>query len=112
LEAPPLAKLADLQLHGALVLGEGVTFAPRDWTRQECLVKIGTRIERRFTGTHSLADPAFVLPALLRHVTRDGAVLPAGSVVTTGTWCGLLTAEEGESVEVSFEGIGRASVTV
>ena len=75
-------------------------------------MKIGTRIKRRFTGTHSLADPTFVLPALLRHVTSDGGVLPAGSVVTTGTWCGLLTAEEGELVEVSFEGIGRASVTV
>ncbi|HMS78292.1 MAG TPA: 2-keto-4-pentenoate hydratase, partial [Burkholderiaceae bacterium] len=30
LDAPPFARLADLQSHGALVLGEWVPFAPRD----------------------------------------------------------------------------------
>lgn len=110
--APALAKLADLQSHGALVLGEWVAFGQRDWARQNCDVKIGARIERRFTGTHSMSDPAFVLPAWLRRATRDGAVVSAGSVVTTGTWCGLIFAEESEVVDVSFEGIGRASVTV
>jgi 2-keto-4-pentenoate hydratase len=110
MEAPALAKLADLQSHGALVLGEWIPFAPRDWTVQKCVVRLGSRIERQFTGTHSMADPAFVLPAWLRHATRDGAVLPAGTVVTTGTWCGLLLAQEGDVVDVRFDGIGSASV--
>ncbi len=34
--APALAKLADLQSHGALVLGAWVPFAPRDWAAQVC----------------------------------------------------------------------------
>ena len=34
LDAPPLAKLADLQSHGALVLGDWVPFVPRDWAAQ------------------------------------------------------------------------------
>ena len=111
LHAPPMAKLADLLCHGALVLGPWVDFdAARDWSHQACQVHIGRQAPHTFRGSHSLADPAFVLPAWLRHATRDGAVLAAGSVVTTGTWCGLLQAQPGDEVEVAFDGIGTASV--
>jgi 2-keto-4-pentenoate hydratase len=111
LQAPALAKLADMLCHGALVLSTWVEFDPgRDWTTQVCRVRIGTQADQVFCGTHSMADPAFVLPAWLRHATRNGAVQPAGSVVTTGTWCGLLHAQAGDAVEVTFDGIGEASV--
>jgi 2-keto-4-pentenoate hydratase len=110
LDAPPLAKLADLQSHGALVLGAWLPFTPRDWTRQRCRVCIGTRPPHDFTGTHSMADPAFVLPAWLRHATRDGATVPAGTVVTTGTWCGILPAQAGDLITAEFHGIGSAAV--
>ena len=111
LQAPALAKLADLQSHGALVLGDWVPFdAARDWSAQSCQVRIGAQPVHQFTGTHSMADPAFVLPAWLRHATRDGAVVAAGTVVTTGTWCGLLMADAGDRVEVVFDGIGSATV--
>jgi 2-keto-4-pentenoate hydratase len=110
LDAPPLAKLADLQSHGALVLGAWLPFTPRDWTRQRCRVHIGTRALHEFTGTHGLADPAFVLPAWLRHATREGATVPAGTVVTTGTWCGILPAQAGDLITAEFPGIGSAAV--
>ena len=110
LDAPALAKLADLQSHGALVLGEWQPFAPRDWSAQRCLVSIGKRPVLEFKGTHSLGDPAFVLPACLRHATRGGAVVRAGTVVTTGTWCGLPMAAAGERVVAEFPGIGQAEV--
>lgn len=110
LDAPPLAKLADLQLHGALVLGEWLPFdAARDWSAQRCEVRIGAQ-EHSFRGTHSLADPAFVLPAWLRHATRAGQVVRAGSVVTTGTWCGILQAQAGDLVSARFDGLGQAQV--
>lgn len=108
-EAPPLARLADLQSHGALVLGAWQPFVPRDWAAQACRVRIGAA-EQTFVGTHSLADPAFVLPPWLRHATRGGRTLPAGSVVTTGTWCGLLFAAAGQRVHVAFDGLGHADV--
>lgn len=108
--APPLARLADLQSHGALVLGDWQAFTPRDWAAQACHVRIGTQAAQTFRGSHSLADPAFVLPAWLRHATRGGQVVPAGTVVTTGTWCGLLMAAAGDRVEVEFPGLGQASV--
>jgi 2-keto-4-pentenoate hydratase len=110
LEAPALCKLADLQSHGALVLGDWRAFEARDWRAQSCRVRIGAQaaVERR--GTHSLGDPAFMLPAWLRHATRQGATLVAGTVVTTGTWVGILQAAEGDLVTAEFPGIGQASV--
>lgn len=110
LDAPALCKLADLQSHGALVLGEWVPYQPRDWAAQTCEVQVGQQPARTFTGTHSLNDPAYLLPAWLRHATRDGAVLPAGTVVTTGTWCGILHAQAGDAVTARFDGVGEASV--
>lgn len=108
--AAPLLKVADLVVHGALVLGDFVPFAPRAWDQQECRVRIGAGEWRSFRGSLGVVDPAWVLPQWLRHVTRNGATVPAGTVVTTGTWCGLLDAVPGDLVEVQFPGIGAASV--
>lgn len=110
MDAPALAKLADLQSHGALVLGEWQTFSPRDWAEQHCHVRIGTRPGLTFQGTHSMGDPALVLVAWLRHATQGGRRVRAGTVVTTGTWCGLPQAAPGDRVLAEFPGIGQAEV--
>ena len=110
LEAPAMAKLADLQSHGALVLGAWIPFTSRDWSVQRCVVRVGSQppVERR--GTHAMADPTFVLPAWLRHATRGGRNIAAGTVVTTGTWVGILHAATGDLVTAEFDGIGVASL--
>ena len=108
--APALLKLADLQSHGALVLGEWKPFTPRDWTQQACTVQIGNAAAQSFRGTHSLVDPTWLLPTWLQHVTRHGATVPRGSIVTTGTWCGMLAPQKGDKVKAVFEGIGEAEV--
>jgi 2-keto-4-pentenoate hydratase len=111
LQAPAFLKLADLQSHGALVLGDWVPFDPaRNWSTQHCKVEIADALPLEFRGTHSLGDPAYALGAWLRHATQGGHVLPAGSVVTTGTWCGIVHAQPGDVVVVSFEGIGQTRV--
>ncbi len=110
IHAPALCKLADLQSHGALVLGDWTAFAPRDWSAQTCRVRIGARTPVECRGTHPLADPVYLVPAWLRHATRNGGRVPAGSVVTTGTWVGILPAGAGDPVSVEFPGIGQASV--
>ncbi len=110
LQAPPLAKLADLQSHGALVCGAWVPFQPRDWSSLVCRVQIGRAAATEHRGTHTLGNPAAVLPAWLRHATRGGQRLAAGTVVTTGTWCGLPLAAAGDRVHVEFPGIGSAEV--
>jgi 2-keto-4-pentenoate hydratase len=109
-QAAALLKLADLQSHGALVLGAWRAFEPRDWDRQDCTVRIGDAPAQTFRGTHALHDPAWLLPIWLRHATRQGETVPRGTVVTTGTWCGMLPAEAGDRVRVAFEGLGEAEV--
>ena len=107
---PALLKLADLQVHGALALGAWVPFVARDWAAQTCEVTVGAQAPQRFEGTHSLSDPAWLLPLWLRHATREGATVPAGTVVTTGTWCGMLKAQAGDVVTARFAGVGEAQV--
>ncbi|SEB24886.1 fumarylacetoacetate hydrolase family protein [Variovorax sp. YR216] len=107
-QATALLKLADQQSHGALVLGAWVPYAARDWTTQVCETRIGARGPDLRRGTHPMYDPAWLLPVWLRHVTRDGRAVPAGTVVTTGSWVGVLPAQKGDTVMVEFPGIGRA----
>ncbi|MEX8518819.1 MAG: fumarylacetoacetate hydrolase family protein [Leptothrix sp. (in: b-proteobacteria)] len=109
--AAPLLRLADGQSHGALVLGDWIAFDPaHDWSNQTCVAQIGTQAVVERQGSHPLGRPTAVLPAWLRHATQNGQVLPAGTVVTTGTWVGLLDAAAGERVTVEFAGIGAAQL--
>ena len=108
--APALLKLADLQSHGALVVGDWVPFQAVDWTQQACRVQIAGQPEVVRRGTHMLGDPAWLLPQWLRHACARFGTVPAGTVVTTGTWVGILPAQAGDAVHVAFEGIGEASV--
>ena len=108
--APALLKLADLQSHGALVLGDWVPFRAVDWAQQECRVQVGGQPEVVRRGTHMLGDPAWLLPQWLRHACARFGTLAVGTVVTTGTWVGILPAQAGDAVHVAFDGIGEASV--
>ncbi len=73
--APALLRLADQQSHGALALGEWVPYRRRDWSVQRCVVTIGAAEAVTRTGTHSLGDPAWLLPDR-QH--RDLGRRPAG----------------------------------
>ena len=109
LAAPALLRLADLASHAALVLGEWMPYAPRDWSAQECRLVIGAQALLTRRGTHSCGDPAFVLPDWLRHASARHGTLPAGTVVSTGTWAGAPAATPGDAVSLEFPGIGMAS---
>lgn len=113
--APALLRLADLQSHGALAIGAWrpyADFAAHDWSQQQCTVRVGEQPMTHHQGSHPLGDPTWVLPAWLRHLTRHGATAKAGTVVTTGTWCGLIPVQRGDQVEVSFAGIGTVALRV
>jgi 2-keto-4-pentenoate hydratase len=107
-QTPALLRLADLQSHAALALGDWQPYARRDWAAQRCEVRIGTGAPVTRRGSHSLGDPAWLLPTWLRHASRNGHTVPAGTVVTTGTWVGMLPAQAGDRVDVAFDGIGSA----
>jgi len=112
--AQALLKLADMQTHGALVLGDWKPYQSsdqsHDWSKQSCSVKIGAQPLVKYVGTHTLQDPTYVLPAWLKHATAQGQTIPAGAIVTTGSWCGMPFANKGDLVIAEFEGIGKTSV--
>ena len=111
-QAPAFSKLADLQSHGAIALGAWQRYQRRDWARQRCTVTIGEQPAAEFTGTLSVLAPTTVLAPWLQHLTRHGETVPAGTIVTTGTWCGLLPTVRGDLVTVRFEGFEPVSVTI
>ena len=110
LKAPALALLADGQCHGGLALGDWLpasVLSGRDWSQQRCTVTVNGGEAQWFTGTHSLGDPAWLLRDWLKHVAREYGSVPAGTVVTTGTWCGCMPLKAGDGFEMEFEGLGR-----
>ena len=108
----PMLKLADFQAHGALIVGEWQAYEQRDWAAQRCQVQIGSAALVERTGTHALGDPSWLLPTWLHHATRQGQTVPAHTVVTTGTWVGILPVQRGDLVIATFPGIGEAQVVV
>jgi len=106
---PATHKLADQQLHGALVLGPWHRYSRRDWKQQKGKVCIGEEVIS-YVGSHSLNDPAWLISKWLSHSVLEKGVVPKGSVVTTGTWCGLQHANPGDEVVAFFDGIGESRV--
>ena len=92
------------------MLGAWQPYRAVDWAAQHCTVQLGQRPAATWQGSHSLHDPAWLLASWLRYVTTQFGVVRAGTVVTTGSWCGLLLAEAGESVQVRFDGIDTVDV--
>ena len=109
---PALLRLADSQVHGALVLGEWQPYAAVDWASQHCETKVGNAETVVREGTHPLGDPAWLLPIWLRHITRHGHTASAGTIVTTGSWVGLLPCSRGDQVTAEFAGIGSVRLIV
>ena len=110
LQAPAALKAADLLCHGALVLGAWQPYRAVEGAAQRCTVQVGAQPAQAFDNSYGLQDPAWLLPQWLRHATAHFGSLRAGTVVTTGSWCGLLQAAAGDAVRVQFDGIGELRV--
>ena len=108
MDAPALLRMADFQSNAGLLLGDWQPFKPLDWARLEWRLALPGQPDIVRTGGHSLADPAGVLPAWLKHVTPHGRALPATTVVTTGAWGGLHAAHEAHG-RLSIAGLGEFS---
>lgn len=109
-EAPALLRLADCQSHGALALGPWLPYQARDWAAQACSLQINGGETLRGVGSHPLGDPAWGLLPWLQHLTRHGAEVPAGTVVTTGAWLVVQGLNAGDRATVAFDGLGAVDV--
>ena len=121
--ASSLAKLADHQINGAFVLGDGIEAWRRvDLRKEKATLSIDGKVQQSVQGSHALGNPAVLLPWFVAHLGRlptlDGDGQPAaprgiraGDVLTTGSWTKVVEARAKQRVDVVFEGIGAASVS-
>ncbi|MDH0865726.1 fumarylacetoacetate hydrolase family protein [Mitsuaria sp. GD03876] len=106
-----LLRLADAQTHGALALGPWQAWKPgHDWANQSCELIVGDQPPMGGIGGHGLNDPAWVVAGWLQEATRTGLTVPAGSVVTTGSWRVATKLSKGATVTARYPGLGELSV--
>jgi len=108
----PLAQLADLQSHGALVLGEPVAMSldAVDLRSLEAFLAFDGRQVARTRGGHPTGDFWRLLSWLGRHCAMRGMPWRAGQIITTGSCTGMLFAPEGAHVEARLAGIGTVGL--
>jgi 2-keto-4-pentenoate hydratase len=109
-DTPAWLKLADLQSHGALVLGDWQPWRAHDWSNQDCQILVNGETVVRRKGSHPLGSPDWGLRVFAKHIIGQHRVLPAGTVITTGSWNGIYRAQAGDAVQVVFDGLGAVEV--
>jgi 2-keto-4-pentenoate hydratase len=109
-DTPAWLKLADLQSHGALVLGDWQPWRALDWASQTCQILVNGQVVQRCKGSHPLGSPDWGLRVFAKHIIGEHRVLPAGTVITTGSWNGIYRAQAGDQVEVNFDGLGSVEL--
>lgn len=111
-ESSPLAQLADLQSHGAMVLGKPSTLPVEDADLRtvEAYLAFDGQPVAVTRGANPAADIWRLVSWLAWHCVERGQPLRAGQVVTTGSCTGLLFAPEGAHVQAQLAGIGMVEL--
>lgn len=113
-DVAPAAQLADLQNHGALVLGE-MTGYRADFpfaAPAPAFTFDGHDIAGTASGTNPAGDPRRLLAWLVNHASRRGIALPAGTVVTTGSYTGMYFPRAAGTAVGRIAGLPPVSVTL
>ncbi|MEJ6022420.1 2-keto-4-pentenoate hydratase [Ramlibacter sp. PS4R-6] len=107
-ESDPLAQLADLQTHGALVLGapSSVDAAGIDLRAVQAYLAFDGQPVATTRGGNTAGDIWRLLGWVAWQAVQRGRPLRAGDVVTTGSCTGMLFAGSGSQVVANLAGIG------
>lgn len=109
----PWAGMADLQSHGALVIGQPRPLAegiPDLRTLTASLALDGQEVVRK-TGANPVGDMWPVLAWLVRHSAARGLPLKQGQIITTGSCTGLAHAAPGQQVRAEVIGLGTVALS-
>ena len=107
-----LAQLADLQSHGALLLGPAstVSLPSVDLRGVEAHLSVGDEFSRQTTGGNPAGDIWRLLRWLIRHCADRGVPLSPGHIVTTGSCTGMACTKERTSARARLAGLGEVAV--
>ena len=107
----PLSRLADFVSHGALVVGPGVPLPSGfDVDQQGVELDIDGNAMLHGRGSNPAGDPFRLIAWLAHHAAARCGGLTEGTIVTTGSWTGLVIAPQGAGVAARFFGIGEARI--
>jgi len=89
-EVPKPNQLADLQNHGALIAGEWIAYRG-EFAFHRPRAQLLFNGQRVFddTGANPAGDPRRLLPGLVAHCQAQNIALPAGTLVTAGSYTGM-----------------------
>ena len=107
----PLAKNADLQVHGGFVYGPAVAnWQSIDFSKEHVLLAVDgvVRVER--TGSNTAGDLLRLLPWVANEGAARTGGLRKGLWITTGSWTGNTLATSRCPVEVLFSTAGRVDL--
>lgn len=105
-KVPPLVQLADLQNHGALLIGERIAYRD-DFPFQSLAAHLTINDKDIFNGigTNPAGDPRRLLGWLVNHCSQRGIAIPAGTVITTGSYVGMHFPQESGMVRSQIAGL-------
>ena len=108
----PDCLLADLNSHGALVLGKELPLSPGvlDGSRLRVRQSFNSKEVAQTQGGNPAVDLLRLLTWLANHCAQRGKPLQAGQVVTTGSCTGMLFAPAGAGVRGEIDGVGAVEV--
>lgn len=108
LQATRLSMIADLQMHGGFVFGDGVPdWQNIDFTKEHVTLAVDGAVRVERTGSNTSGDLMRLLPWLANEGAERTGGLKKGQWITTGSWTGLERGSAGSSVDVAFSIAGR-----
>lgn len=109
--AAPLARNADLQVHGGFVWGPAApNWQSIDFAKEHVLLVVDGVIRVERTGSNTAGDLLRLLPWLANEAAARTGGLRNGQWITTGSWTGNTLASPGSVVEVCFDTAGRVDL--
>lgn len=113
MDASALLRLADNGINHGLVLGPRVeTWQSINSATLVARVEAGGRVIAETTGGHTCPDLIGLLTWLVGHCVTERGGIPAGTVVTTGSWMGIRFVDTPTQMLGEFPGFGKITTFV
>lgn len=110
-QAAPLAKNADLQVHGGFVYGPPIAdWRSIDFAKEKVILCCDAVVRVERTGSNTAGDLLRLLPWLANEGAARTGGLRKGQWITTGSWTGNTLASPTSVVEVRFSTAGRVNL--